>query len=72
MNGDIVSSSVCDFDDQGVAVVDFQGWARELAVDRYAVVCFAQPLHWRRLNLFHAKCRLDLIIYTIYVHAYVT
>ena len=53
MNGHIVTSFVSDFDDQSVSIVDFQCWARELAIHRDSVVGVAQPLHWRCFNLFH-------------------
>lgn len=55
VNGDIVASFVCDFDDQSVTIIHFQCWSWVLPINRDGVVVFAQPLHWCCLNLFHAK-----------------
>lgn len=62
MNGDIIASFVGNFDHQSVAIIHFQGWSRELPIDRNGVVGFAQPLHWGCLNLFDAK---QLVSYEI-------
>ena len=51
VNGDVVSSFVCDFDDKSVAIVYFQGWSRELSIHCDAVVGFAQPFRWCCLDL---------------------
>lgn len=41
VNGNVVTSSVDDFDDQGIPVPRLDGGARELAVDSYYVVSSA-------------------------------
>lgn len=46
VDGDVVTSSVNDVDDEGVAVFHLQGRPRVHPVDRDRVVGFAQPLHW--------------------------
>lgn len=51
MDGNVVTSTVDDFDDEGVAVSDLQSGPRELPVDSDYVVSSAQPLHWSCLNL---------------------
>jgi hypothetical protein len=51
VNGGIVASFVCDFNNQSVAIVDVQGWTRILPIHRDDAVGFAQPLHWCCLNL---------------------
>ena len=46
VDGDVVTSSVNNVDDEGVAVFHLQGRPRVHPVDRDRVVGFAQPLHW--------------------------
>jgi hypothetical protein len=55
VNGGIVASFVCDFDNQSVTIVHFQGWARILPIHRDGVADFAQPLHWCFFNMFQDK-----------------
>lgn len=55
VDGDVFVSSVSDIDDEGVAIVNFQSWARELPIHRDGVVGVAQPLHFGCLNLFSPK-----------------
>jgi hypothetical protein len=62
VNGSIVASFVCDFDNQSVAIVDFQGWTRILPIHRDDVAGFAQPLHWCCLNLSRQTYSQYLII----------
>jgi len=52
VNGDIVFSLINYFDDEGIAICNFQGWPRHLAIHRYGIYSFAQPLHRRYLNLY--------------------
>lgn len=51
MESDVVTGSVNDVDDEGVAVTDMQSWPWELAIDCDYVVVSAQPLHRCCLNL---------------------
>ena len=51
MNCDVVFGLVDDIDDESIAIIDLQCRPWELPVHGNGIVGFAQPLHWRGLNL---------------------
>lgn len=52
VEGDIVTSAVYNFDHKRITIPCFQSWPRKLPIHCDYVMGYAQPLHWRLLNLF--------------------
>lgn len=51
MNCDIVLGFIDDSDNESITIAHLQGRPRELPIHCNSIMGFAQPLHWRSLNL---------------------
>ena len=69
VHGNVVLCIVYNFDHKGISISDCQCWPRELPVDCDSGAGFAQPLHWRVLNLNLGSKRKEFISKQIHNHS---